>query len=150
MRLLRGFCSTSASPSSLSRGGTYIANRPRNPFFNPYQPPTGLFGERAQASTVPSAAGFCSSALPSSIQPPSFLSMVQAVDTAQVVTQFLLLRRDDQIPTAHSSFAFACQTAGGKGRREVRLGAVADAPRKLVERLECRVPKLHRGWHALS
>jgi len=29
-----------------------MANRPRRPFFNPYQPLTGFFGERAHASTV--------------------------------------------------------------------------------------------------
>ncbi len=48
----------------------YIPNRPRSPFFKPYQPFTGFFGERPHASTVPSAAGFCSSVLPSSIQSP--------------------------------------------------------------------------------
>jgi DNA-binding transcriptional ArsR family regulator len=42
-----------------------LPKRPRRPFFSPYQPPTGFSGERPQASTVPSAAGFCSSALPS-------------------------------------------------------------------------------------
>ena len=56
-------------------GGIYIPNRQRKPFFNPYHPPTGFFGERPQASTVPSAAGFCSSALPSGIQSPCALSM---------------------------------------------------------------------------
>ncbi len=53
----------------------YIPNRPRSPFFRPYQPPTGFSGDRPQASTVPSAAGFCSSALPSGIQSPCALSM---------------------------------------------------------------------------
>src|SRR6185503_11990239 len=41
----------------------------------PYQPPTGLLSERPHASTVPSAAGFCSSAPPRSIQSPCFLSI---------------------------------------------------------------------------
>src|ERR1039458_10181124 len=46
IRLLRGFSSTSASPSFFSTGGTYIPKRPRRPFFKPYQPPTGFFGDR--------------------------------------------------------------------------------------------------------
>ena len=75
MRLLRALCSTSASPRCSISGGTYIAKRPRKPFLSPYQSPTGLSGERAQASTVPSAAGFCSSALPSGIQSPCALSI---------------------------------------------------------------------------
>src|SRR5438876_4342017 len=41
-----------------------MPKRSRRPFFRPYQPPTGFFDERPQASTVPSTAGFCSSALP--------------------------------------------------------------------------------------
>jgi ABC-2 type transport system permease protein len=75
IRLLRGLCSTSASPSSSSSGGMYMPKRPRSPFLRPYQPPTGLSGERPQASTVPSLAGFCSSALPSSIQSPCATSI---------------------------------------------------------------------------
>ena len=75
MRLLFGLCSTSAVPSTSMTGGTYIANLPLRPFFRPYHPPTGFFAERPQASTVPSLAGFCSSALPSSIQSPCFLSI---------------------------------------------------------------------------
>ena len=63
IRLFFGRCSTSASPSASITGGTYIPKRPHKPFLSPYQPPTGFFGERAQASTVPSAASFCSSAL---------------------------------------------------------------------------------------
>jgi hypothetical protein len=56
---------------------------------------------------------------------------VQVVDTAQVVTQFLLLRRDDQIPTAHSSFAFACQTAGrGEGAPGSAIGGCSGRPQK--------------------
>ena len=43
----------------------YMPNRPRNPFLSPYNPPTGFFDDLPHASTVPSAAGFCSSALPS-------------------------------------------------------------------------------------
>jgi hypothetical protein len=30
-----------------------MPERPRKPFFNPYHPPTGLPGDRPQASTVP-------------------------------------------------------------------------------------------------
>ncbi len=75
MRLLRGLCSTSAFPSSSSSGGMYMPNLPRSPFFKPYQPPSGLSSDRAQASTVPSFAGFYSSALPSSIQSPCAFSM---------------------------------------------------------------------------
>src|SRR6476661_10372134 len=76
MRLFFGLCSTWASPRASIRGGTYMPKRPRRPFFRPYQPPTGFFGERPHASTVPSTAGFCSSALPSGIQSPCFLSIV--------------------------------------------------------------------------
>ena len=47
-----------------------MPKRPRRPFFSPYQPPTGLSGERPHASTVPSAAVFCSSAAPSGTQSP--------------------------------------------------------------------------------
>jgi hypothetical protein len=61
-----------------------MANRPRNPFFNPYRPPAGLLGERAQASTVPSAAGFCSS-YPVTVL---FEHGLQVGDTAQVATRF--------------------------------------------------------------
>src|SRR4030088_1184721 len=68
IRLFFGRCSTSASPIASMTGGTYMPKRPRKPFFSPYQPPTGFLDERAHASTVPSAAGFCSSALPSGIQ----------------------------------------------------------------------------------
>ena len=39
----------------------YTPNRPRRPFFRPYQPPRGFESERPHASTVPSGAGFCSS-----------------------------------------------------------------------------------------
>jgi hypothetical protein len=53
----------------------YIPKRPRRPFFKPYQPFTGFFGDRARASTVPSATGFCSSALPRGIQSACFLSI---------------------------------------------------------------------------
>ena len=38
--------------SSSMSGGMYIPKRPRRPFLRPYQPPTGLSGERPQASTV--------------------------------------------------------------------------------------------------
>src|SRR5437879_12373814 len=76
IRLFFGLCSTTASPIASMTGGTYMPKRPRKPFFSPYQPPTGFFGDRAQASTVPSAAGFCSSALPSGIQSPCCLSIL--------------------------------------------------------------------------
>ena len=65
IRLLRGLCSTSASPKCSNKGGRYMPTRPRSPFFSPYHPPIGLSAERPQASTVPSLAGFCSSADPS-------------------------------------------------------------------------------------
>ena len=64
-------------------GGTYMAKRPRRPFLSPYQPPTGLSGERAHASTVPSAAGFCSSALPRSIQSPCSFSIAWRSSSAR-------------------------------------------------------------------
>src|SRR5205807_821798 len=68
-------CVTSARPSASSSGGIYMPKRPRSPFFSPYQPLTGFFGDRPHASTVPSAAGFCSSALPRGIQSPCFSSI---------------------------------------------------------------------------
>src|SRR4029077_13275679 len=68
IRLFLGLCSTSASPSASRSGGMYMPNRPRSPFFRPSHPPPGFWGERPHASTVPSAAASCSSALPSGIQ----------------------------------------------------------------------------------
>lgn len=56
MRLFFALCSSSTRPSASSNGGTYTPNLPRRPFFNPYQPPTGLCGARPHASTVPSFA----------------------------------------------------------------------------------------------
>ena len=49
----------------------YIPKRPRRPFFSPYQPPIGLAGDRPHASTVPSAASRCSSALRNAWSQPS-------------------------------------------------------------------------------
>src|SRR5271156_6105800 len=77
MRLPFGLCSSSAKPNASIKGGTYMPNLPLSPFFNPYHPPTGFLGERPQASTVPSLASFCSSALPSSIQSPCFFSIAE-------------------------------------------------------------------------
>src|SRR5665213_929527 len=74
-RLFFGLCSTSARSKASISGGTYMPNLPRKPFLRPYHPPTGFLGDRPQASTVPSAAGFCSSALPRGIQSPCFLSI---------------------------------------------------------------------------
>ncbi len=91
MRLFFGLCSTSANPLASSNGGTYIPKRPRSPVFNPYQPPTGLSGERAHASTVPAAGGFCSSALPRSIQPPSALSIYEKFCQEQIIKPRLCL-----------------------------------------------------------
>ena len=54
----------------------YMPKRPRSPFFRPYQPFAGFIGDRRpHASTVPSAADFCSSALPSGIQSPCVFSI---------------------------------------------------------------------------
>src|ERR1700730_6282163 len=75
IRLFLGLCSNSTKPSLSISGGTYIPNRPLNPFFMPYQPPIGFFAERPHASTVPSLGVLFSSALPSSIQSPYFFSM---------------------------------------------------------------------------
>src|SRR6478735_11517782 len=68
--LLRASCVSSTSPSSSSNGGRYMPNRPRYPLRRPYHPPTGFDSSRPHASTVPSAAGFCSSAAPSGTQSP--------------------------------------------------------------------------------
>src|SRR6266566_7028308 len=51
IRLFLGLCSTSARCRASKTGGTYMPNRPRSPFFRPYHPPTGFFGDRPQAST---------------------------------------------------------------------------------------------------
>jgi hypothetical protein len=58
-----------------SKVGYTFQNLPRSPFFKPYQLPSGFLGDLPRASTVSSFACFCSSALPSSIQSPCFLSM---------------------------------------------------------------------------
>jgi hypothetical protein len=46
----------SSANSNFSRGGIYIPNLPRNPFFKPYQPLIGFWGDRPHASMVPSLA----------------------------------------------------------------------------------------------
>ena len=66
----------------------YTPNRPRRPFLRPYQPPSGLSAERPQASTLPSGAGFCSSAPPSGTQSPFSLSIaMEVVDRPSVVEE---------------------------------------------------------------
>src|SRR3977135_4346103 len=97
MRLFLALCSTSARPSTSMSGGMYMPKRPRRPFFKPYQPPTGLSDARPQASTVPSAAGFCSSAEPSGIQSPRLEHGVQVVQAAQLVAQLGLADGADQL-----------------------------------------------------
>jgi hypothetical protein len=59
----------------LQHGRHVVPEAARRPFFSPYRPPTGLSDDRAHASTVPSFAGFCSSALPSGIQSPRAFSI---------------------------------------------------------------------------
>src|SRR5439155_8023275 len=51
MRLFFASWVTSARPSSSRSGGMYMPKRPRSHFFRPYQPPTGLVGERPHASS---------------------------------------------------------------------------------------------------
>jgi transposase len=68
IRLLRASWVTSARPSRSSRGGRYIPKRPLYPLRRPYQPPTGLSGERPHASTLPSCAGLFSSTAPRGTQ----------------------------------------------------------------------------------
>src|SRR4030081_3672801 len=97
MWLFFALCSTSARPNASIRGGTYIPNRPRKPFLSPYEPPTGFFGERPHASTVPSAAGFCSSALPRGIQSPCFFSI--ACRSSRQRRSYL----SSVLPTTHTS-----------------------------------------------
>src|SRR4030095_3212051 len=98
---------TSASPNFSINGGIYIPNRPRSPFFNPYQPPTGFFSERPHASTVPSFAGFCSSALPSSIQSPFFLSIACKLSMHRASYNKTVLPTV-QTKTSLPSFSSAC------------------------------------------
>src|ERR1700694_3581131 len=105
IRLFLGLCSSSTSPSSSIRGGRYIPKRPLRPFFNPSPPPTGLSGERPHASTVPSFAGFCSSALPSSIQSPCCLS---------ISCRSLMQRRsycNTVFPTVHTRIGGLCASS---------------------------------------
>src|SRR5258707_3213426 len=85
IRLFFGLCSTSARPSASSSGGMYMPKRPRRPFLSPYHPPTGFLGDLPHASTVPSAAGFCSSALPSGIQSPCFFSIARRSSIARML-----------------------------------------------------------------
>src|SRR3989441_10028895 len=96
IRLFFGLCSTSAKWSTSSTGGTYIPNLPRRPFFSPYHPPTGFLEDRPHASMVPSAAGFCSSALPSNIQSPRLEHRVQVVDAPKVIAELRASRLDDE------------------------------------------------------
>src|SRR5438132_5789240 len=74
----------------------YMPKRPRSPFFSPYQPLTGFFGDRPHASTVPSTAGFCSSALPSGIQSPWFFSIACRSSIAR------RWYRSSVVPTTHT------------------------------------------------
>ena len=83
IRLLRGSWVSSARPSSSSSGGRYMPNRPRYPLRSPYQPPAGLSADRPHASTVPSAAGFFSSAAPSGTQSPWPFSQACRSSTAR-------------------------------------------------------------------
>ena len=62
MRWCRGLRAISTRFNPSMTGGTHMATRPRRPVLGPCHPPTGFFGERARASTVPGAAGFCSCA----------------------------------------------------------------------------------------
>src|SRR5207244_9808944 len=97
IRLFFGLCSTSAKWRTSSTGGTYMPNLPRSPFFNPYHPPTGFFRDRPHASIVPSAAGFCSSALPRSIQSPRDLSIeCRSPIAPKVILSLRAPRRDDE------------------------------------------------------
>src|SRR2546430_16269648 len=83
----------------------YIPKRPRRPFFRPYQPLTGFFGDRPHASTVPSAAGFCSSALPRGIQSPYFLSIASRSSIAR------RWYRSSVFPTTHTSAGGSASSA---------------------------------------
>jgi hypothetical protein len=55
-------------PERLEHGRDVVAEPSPEALLEADQPPTGLSSERPQVSTVPAAAGFCSSALPSGIQ----------------------------------------------------------------------------------
>ncbi len=68
-------CSSGCAPAPPGRAPRAAAAGTRrsgrgSPLRVPYQPPTGLASDRPQASTVPSGAGFCSSAPPSGTQSP--------------------------------------------------------------------------------
>ena len=72
--VLRSLSSTSASPSSFMTGGTYMAKRPRSPLLQPVPSLDRILRRARPRLDGASAAGFCSSALPSAIQSPAFLS----------------------------------------------------------------------------
>ena len=116
IRLPRGLCSTSARPSASSKGGIYMPNLPRRPFLSPYHPPRGFFAERPQDSTVPSLAGFCSSALPSSIQPPCFLSILCRSFIARLSYKSVVLPTAQTItgmPSFSSRYISYSEVSGG-------------------------------------
>src|ERR1700730_9002071 len=105
----------------------YMPNRPRYPFLNPYQPPTGFFSERPQASTVPSVAGFCSSALPSGTQSPFAFSLLCRSSIARS------WYRSSVLPTTHTS-------AGGLAASSLYI-SYADDPLGVVSfQGDCLVP----------
>jgi len=94
MRLFFGLCSTSANPSASSTGGKYMPKRPRRPFFQAipaFEP--GLLLARPQASTVPSAAGFCFVGAAEQYPVAVLLQhLVEVVDGAQLVAELRFCR----------------------------------------------------------
>ena len=97
IRLFLGLCSTSARPSASSTGGTYMPNRPRRPFLRPYQPLTGLVGDRPQASTVPCSGGLLLVGVAERHPVAALLQHgVQVLDAAQLVAKLGLADLDDQ------------------------------------------------------
>src|SRR6202011_2535489 len=97
------------------------------PFLNPYQPPTGFFADLPQASTVPSAAGFCSSALPSGTQSPFAFSILCRSSIARS------WYRSSVLPTTHTS-------AGGLAASSLYI-SYSDDPLGVVSfQGDCLVP----------
>jgi hypothetical protein len=82
-----------------------MPTRPRSPFFSPYHPPIGLSAERPQASTVPSLAGFCSSADPSSTQSPRSRTMADKSSMTRASYSSTVL------PTVHTMTSVPSRTS---------------------------------------
>ena len=77
-------------------GGTYIAKRPRSPFFRPYQPATGLLGDRPGFHGTFSGRLLLIGAAERHPVAVRFEHGVKVFETAKVVAEFGLANLDDE------------------------------------------------------